>query len=66
MPSCRGFLDPGTEPAPLTSPALAGGFFTTSATWEALLANMVISKLSKVVITRRTTMVWSLTSSQTS
>ena len=29
--------DPGIEPVSLTSPALAGGFFTTSATWEALL-----------------------------
>ena len=27
--------DPETEPTSLTSPALAGGFFTTSATWEA-------------------------------
>ena len=27
---------PGIEPASLTSLALAGGFFTTSATWEAL------------------------------
>ena len=27
--------DPGTELASLTSPALTGGFFTTSATWEA-------------------------------
>ena len=34
--------DPGVEPA---SPALAGGFFTTSATWEALLR--VKSKKSK-------------------
>ena len=25
--------DPGIKPASLTSPALAGGFFTTSATW---------------------------------
>ena len=25
--------DPGIEPAPLMSPALAGGFFTTSTTW---------------------------------
>ena len=25
--------DPGIEPLSLTSPALAGGFFTTSATW---------------------------------
>ena len=27
--------DPGTEPSSLLSPALAGGFFTTGATWEA-------------------------------
>ena len=27
--------DPGTEPASLTSPSLAGGFSTASATWEA-------------------------------
>ena len=26
--------DPGIEPMSLTSPALAGRFFTTSATWE--------------------------------
>ena len=29
--------NPGTEPGSLTSPALAGGFFTTSATCEALI-----------------------------
>ena len=28
-------LDPGIEPMSLMSPALAGGFFTTIATWEA-------------------------------
>ena len=28
--------DPGIKPSSLTSPALAGGFFTSSATWEAL------------------------------
>ena len=27
--------DPETEPVSLASPALAGGFFTTSTTWEA-------------------------------
>ena len=33
-----GYLpDSGAEPATLMSPALAGGFFTTSATWEANL-----------------------------
>ena len=29
--------DPGFEPSSLESPALAGGFFTSSATWEALV-----------------------------
>ena len=29
------FPDPDFEPACLTCPELAGGFFTTSATWEA-------------------------------
>ena len=29
-------LNPGIEPVSLISHALAGGFFTTSATWEAL------------------------------
>ena len=29
--------DPGIKPMSLMSPALAGGFFTTSATWEALM-----------------------------
>ena len=28
--------DPRIEPTSLLSPAVAGGFFTTSATWEAL------------------------------
>ena len=36
MPSCRRSFNPGIEPMSLMSPALAGGFFTTSATWEAL------------------------------
>ena len=29
--------DPGIKPTPLTSPALADGFFTMGATWEAPL-----------------------------
>ena len=34
-PSPGDLPDPGIEPTTLRSPALAGGFFTTSATWEA-------------------------------
>ena len=33
--------DPGIEPASLMSPALAGWFFNTSATWEAPLMNYI-------------------------
>ena len=34
--------NPGIEPTVLTSPALAGRFFTTSATWEAYNAATII------------------------
>ena len=34
-PSPGDLPDPGIEPSSLSSPALAGGFFTTSTTWEA-------------------------------
>ena len=36
MPCSRGSSDPGIEPVSFMSPALVGGFFTSSATWEAL------------------------------
>ena len=35
FPPAGDLPDSGTEPMSLTCPALAGGFFTTSATWEA-------------------------------
>jgi len=34
-PPPRNLPDPGVEPASLLSPTLSGGFFTTTATWEA-------------------------------
>ena len=34
FPSPGDLPDPGIEPTSLMSPALAGGFFTTGATWE--------------------------------
>ena len=39
--------NPGTEPASLMFPALAGEFFTTGTTWEATLSlhDMLIDKL---------------------
>ena len=36
-PSPGDLPDPGIKPMSLMSPALAGGFFATSATWEAHL-----------------------------
>ena len=42
FPTPGDLFDSGVEPMSLASPALAGGFFTTSATWEALLDHMVI------------------------
>ena len=35
FPTSGDLPDPGIKPASLLSSALAGGFFTTSATWEA-------------------------------
>ena len=40
--------DPGMEPASLMSPALAGRFFTTSATWEAPKIRIQGSKKKKI------------------
>ena len=34
FPPPGGLPDPGLEPLSLASPALAGGFFTTNASWE--------------------------------
>ena len=37
--------NPGIEPVSVRSPALAGGFFTTSTTWEAHLYLLHVSNL---------------------
>ena len=37
--------DPGMEPMSLMSPALAGGFFTTSTTWEALIPSAKVKEI---------------------
>ena len=38
---------PGIKPASLTSTALAGEFFTTSSTWEALYLDFTLPRVSK-------------------
>ena len=42
MPSSGDLSDPRMEPESLTSPALAGEFFTSSVTWEAPVLHEVI------------------------
>ena len=43
FPSLRDLSDPVIKPESLKSPVLAGGFFTTSTTWEALTyVNLII------------------------
>ena len=42
----RDLPDPGIKPQSLTSPALASGFFTKSATWEAHV-NTTVSQFSR-------------------
>ena len=40
--------DPGIEPTSLAFPALAGGFFSVSATWEARLSSLLLLSTSVV------------------
>ena len=42
MPSSRDVSNPGIEPSSFASPALAGGFFTTRATWEGFTWQILI------------------------
>ena len=46
FPSPGDLPDPGTEPMSLIFPALAGGIFTTSTTWEAKLIFEICHHLS--------------------
>ena len=42
MPSSRNLSNPGIEPSSFASPALAGGLFTTSTTWEGFTWQILI------------------------
>ena len=48
MPAPGDLPDPEIEPTSLASPAWAGGFFTTSATWKAPFKYFVCSLLSRI------------------
>ena len=51
LPSLGDLPDPGIEPASLRSPALAGKFFTTGATWEIyLLLNINTTFFSSIIL----------------
>ena len=56
--------NPGIEPVSLTSPALAGGFFTTGATWEAPLTpeNLPIREMGVTRVVFRWDRVWVVSS----
>ena len=45
---------PGIEPVPLSSSALAGRFFTTSATWEAQVTSLVAQVVKNLPEMRET------------
>ena len=47
-PSPMDLPNPGIEPMSLMSPALAGGFFTTNATWEALKGLLSYNEVIKL------------------
>ena len=51
--------DPGIEPASLTSPSLADGFFTTSATWEEPDTALLVVKHIEICTSRETGVVLS-------
>ena len=54
--------DPGIKPTSPGSPALAGGFFATSATWEACLPSLllIIQGLEQMSLFRETLLTWSI------
>ena len=47
-PSPGDLPDPGIKPTSLTSPALAGGFFTTSATWAVAQCKWTLLQLKQI------------------
>ena len=58
-------LDPGIKPRSLTSPALVGGFFTTSTTWNSLTQHpatrIIISELClKEMATHSSILAWKI------
>ena len=52
FPSPGNLPDPGIKPVSLISPALVGGFFTTSATWEAYSISLAIREMKIKTILR--------------
>ena len=54
-----GLFDPRIEPESLQSPALAGRFFTTSLTWEALLCILYLLSTPDIAPTFPSILIWS-------
>ena len=49
--SSRGSSHPGIETASFVSPALAGAFLTTSATWDVLFSSVQFSSVTQSCLT---------------
>ena len=56
--SSGGLPNPGIEPESPVSPALAGGFFTTSATWEVHQGSRVFQILDAIAILQQYAALW--------
>ena len=54
-PSSGDLHDPGIKPISLTSPASAGRFFTTSATWATPDMTRDVAKIKKIFLKKRKT-----------
>ena len=50
FPPLGDLLDPGIKPTSLVSPALAGGFFTTSTTWKIKLSSQKTISFLKIFL----------------
>ena len=49
IPTPGDLPNPGIEPTSLVSPASAGGFFTTTATWEAIYVYLIHFAIQKKI-----------------
>ena len=61
-PPQGGLPHPGVKPAPLASPALAVGLFTTSTTWEASLSHAYVCESESPLVVSDSVTLWTIQS----